>query len=449
VDRSQLGVLANGLAAVAFAALAGSILVPLVRRRELRRNRLDLAAALVFVSCAAGHALRLRDGLWADGPSGGWVLAASDGLTALVAVTYLRLRRVNGAAEDGGGLYEDARRRQHELAGQVMAANVREELATERAAAADQRLSRVFAAAPVGMAVVDGRGRITKANPALSRIVGRDLGGATEPGAGRAEPAPVLLTDLIAPDDRQSVEARLAAADAGDGIEVRLDRPDGAATNGHMTITPLGDDGGSLLVQIEDASERRRAEERLDHLATHDPLTGLPNRVLFSTRAAAAIRHVKHTGCYVGCLLVDLDHFKVVNDSLGHSAGDRVLTMVAARLADVVRPGDTVARMGGDEFCLLLVGLEHQAEAEVVARRVRHAIDGVVHLDGVDVTTSGSVGVAVALPGDKATPETLVRDADIALCRAKSEGRGRTVVFAAELREDALRRLQEVGPGAS
>jgi diguanylate cyclase (GGDEF)-like protein/PAS domain S-box-containing protein len=427
VDLSQLGLLANAVAAIALTIVAVSILVSVARTGHWRRNRLDLGAALIFLSCGLGHAVNPRRG------EGDWQLVLLDGLTAIVAVTYLRVRRAAGAEEGGGVLYEDVRRRQHELAGQVMAANVREELATERAAAADHRLSRVFASAPIGMAVLDRHGRTTRANPSLGRILARDLGARDE----------VQLVDLLAPTDRELLETLVRqAADGAEAIEVQIERPDGTLVWGRVTVTPLTDDDGSLLVQIEDVTERRRAEERLQHLAMHDPLTGLPNRLLFHSRATAALRHATHTGCYVGCLFVDLDHFKVVNDSLGHTAGDRVLTSMADRLAVVVRPEDTVARMGGDEFCLLLVGLEHQGEAALVAERVCRALSGFVELDGVQVTTSASVGVAVALPGDRSTSETLVRDADTALFRAKAKARGCAVVFDAEMREEAQRRLQ-------
>lgn len=438
MDRSQWVVLADAMAALAFAAVAASILGPLSQGGRLRRNRLDLAAAMVFVACAIGNVIQLIWGIRSDSYEvGSWQLAIWDVLTAFVAVSYLWPRRANADPEEGGGLYEDARRRQHELAGQVMAANVREELATERASAAEQRLNRVFASVAVGLAVVDRRGTITKANPVLTRLV----------EGPSAHPALVgaTLSQLVAEADRPAVEELLAsAAEAGHGIELHFPRADDEAVVGRLSLIPLPDDDGSLLLQLEDLTGRRKVEAQLEHLMLHDPLTELPNRVLFHTRATAALRHATRTGCYVGCLLIDLDGFKVVNDSLGHTAGDLLLSTMAKRLCDAVRPGDTVARTGSDEFCLLLVGLEHQAEAVVVSERVRDALDLVVDLDGTPVETSGSVGVAVALPGDRHTSETLVRDADIALSSAKLQGRGQTVVFDAALAEDARRRLDLV-----
>lgn len=440
VEQSQLEMLANGFAAAALGALAASILVPLARRGHLRRNRMDLGAALVFLSCGLGHLIRLALGLaGGTGTGATWLVASGDEVTAAIALTYVWLRRAGASPEEGGVLHEDVRRRQHELAGQVMAANVREELATERASAADQRLARVLASAPVGMAVVDPGGHITRANPALSRFVRRD-----DAPEAHEELAGVRLAELFAPDDGPGVAALLAgAADGVDGMELRITRTDGRSAWARLTATPLTGDDGAVLVHVEETTERHEAEERLEQLATHDPLTGLPNSHLLHTRAAAAVRQANRTGCYVGCLFVDLDHFRMVNDSLGHVAGDRVLTTVAARLIEAVRPEDTVARVGDDEFCLLLLGLEHQAECEIVAERVRRTLGGTLDLDGVHVTMSASVGVAVARPGDKATAETLVRDADTALCQAKASGLSRIVVYDPELREDALRQLRQ------
>jgi len=347
---------------------------------------------------------------------------ATVALVAVVGLAYLWRRGIAGATKEGGT-----------LAGQVMAANVREELATERAAAAEQRLGRVFAAAPFGMALIDSRGCITRVNPALSRLLhADDLAGGQ-------------LVDLVGPDDRPEVLALLGAStDGAAGVELQIGRPGGTIVWGRLSIMPLGGEDGGLLVHVADASEQRDAEVRLEHLATHDPVTGLPNRQLFHARAATALRQGNRTGCYVGCLFVDLDNFRALNDSLGHAVGDRVLTHAAIRLSETIRPDDTVARMGDDEFCLLLVGLEHQAEAEIVAQRVRRALDGFLDLDGLQVATSASVGVAVARPGDRSTPETLVRDADTALCRAQADGLSRPVVFGPELREDVLRHLPTV-----
>ena len=183
MEQSQLEMLAAAMAAGALLAVAASILLPLARRGRLGHDRLDLAAALHFLASGVGHANRLERGVAAGaGGHSDVLLALGDAETAVIALAYLWLRRDAGTPEEGGVLHEDLRRRQHELAGQVMAANVREELATERAAAADHRLARVFAATPIGMAMVDQRGLVTRANPALGRMLGRDIGPGPEIG---------------------------------------------------------------------------------------------------------------------------------------------------------------------------------------------------------------------------------------------------------------------------
>lgn len=435
----QLGVAANVALTAAYIAIAASILVPLARTGQLFRNRLGLFTGLIFFSCGIGHAIHaehaianvVADGWGAAGIDGH--LAAWDGLTAVIAITYWNLRRTAPRREDAGTLFEDLQRRQRELEQEALEAGVREQLAVERALVAGQWFARAFEAAPTGKALLDAGGRITRANSALAELV--------------EQPAPALigrpLTDLVAAEDHPRVRELVGAAVAGDaGAEVRLDRTDGRPAWARLIVSALDDDGSALLVQSEDVTERRSAEARLEHLALHDPLTGLPNRVLFHDRAEVALHQDRRARRYTGCLFVDLDHFKVVNDSLGHAAGDEVLQALAGRIAGVLRPADTVARMGGDEFCLLLPALERPEEATAIAERVLAAVEGYVEVDGIQVTTAASVGVAVAPPSEAVTSQMLVRDSDAALYRAKRNGRGHQVVFDETIRDQAQRRLQ-------
>lgn len=346
------------------------------------------------------------------------VAAIGIGLVGLIAAVLALARR------PGGG----SRRREQEqarlLEGQVTAATMAEELADHQAQVATDRFTLLFAASPVGLALLDGHGRVTRANPALGAILGR---------------APEALVDLdlatvLAPDDPDPLRTRLANGTEGwSSDDLRLPGPEGQPAWGRLGVSAVPHDTVGTLVQVEDVTALHQARERLEHLASHDPLTGLPSCLTFHSRASQALRQASRTGRYVGCLVVDLDHFRTINESLGHGAGDRVLAAVATRLVVTLRPGDTVARMGGDEFCLLLVGLEHQAEAALVADRVVAALDRVVEVDGVAVTTSASVGVAVARPGENATSEALIRDADAALDRAKAGGRRRHVVYDATM----------------
>ncbi|HTN80237.1 MAG TPA: EAL domain-containing protein [Acidimicrobiales bacterium] len=192
-----------------------------------------------------------------------------------------------------------------------------------------------------------------------------------------------------------------------------------------------------LAVLLNAANRAReksaRAEAELAHQATHDALTDLPNRVLLLDRTQHAIDLVGRRRGTLAVLFLDLDHFKMVNDSLGHKAGDVLLRQAAERIRAVVRVGDTVARLGGDEFVVLCEDLEDVAEAEEVAERVIRTLNEPFDLDGFEAFVSASVGIALATDAD-VDAGALLRDADIALYQAKEDGRGRCELFDSEMR---------------
>jgi diguanylate cyclase (GGDEF)-like protein len=186
----------------------------------------------------------------------------------------------------------------------------------------------------------------------------------------------------------------------------------------------------------KDITERKDAEEKIRHLALHDALTGLPNRPLLQDRLHKAIADASRQGHAVWVVFVDLDRFKHVNDSLGHKAGDILLTTIAGRLQATLRENDTVARIGGDEFLLVLQDVPGQSLTTGTFKRILDAVAAPVALDGQSVVISCSIGAA-AYPHDGMTAELLMERADAAMYRAKQSGRNNFQFFAAAMNEGA------------
>jgi diguanylate cyclase (GGDEF)-like protein/PAS domain S-box-containing protein len=193
-----------------------------------------------------------------------------------------------------------------------------------------------------------------------------------------------------------------------------------------------------LVLNSRDITERKQLEEQLLSQALRDPLTGLGNRRLFSDRVAHAVARQRRQHDSVAVILLDLDQFKLVNDTFGHAKGDALLVAVADRLRKVTRTGDTVARLGGDEFAILLQDLSQPDEADATADRVLHAFDAPFQLDGRDVTIGASLGIAWATEGQSV--DDLVTDADVAMYAAKHGGRNRTERFSGAMRANIAER---------
>jgi diguanylate cyclase (GGDEF)-like protein len=189
----------------------------------------------------------------------------------------------------------------------------------------------------------------------------------------------------------------------------------------------------------KEVRERRQVEEQLRHLAQHDALTGLPNRVLLRDRLTQAMARADRERRRIAVMMLDLDNFKHVNDTLGHPIGDRLLRVVAERLSSGLRATDTVARLGGDEFAIVQTGLERIDGAAVLAQKLLDALGRPVEIDGSEVDTSASIGISV-YPDDSVEPADLLARADMAMYRAKSEGQARYQFFAPEMVQAARRR---------
>jgi len=270
---------------------------------------------------------------------------------------------------------------------------------------------------PDGHAVV-AAGRIVYANPAFVRLAGFALG---EDVVGRS------FVDLFEPERQQAVADRLAAegpeGQAGVFVDERLHRHDGTFAETEMAFVPLASAEGPVHVVAREVGAQRRSHEQMAALAYVDALTGLPNRRLFNDRLGIAMAQARRYRHRLAVVFVDLDHFKPVNDTLGHSAGDELLKAVADRLGSCVRQGDTVARLAGDEFTLLLPGIHFTEDVAKVSRKLVEAMRQPFKIRGRDLHISASGGISI-YPDDAQDAETLLANADIAMYRAKQHGRG-------------------------
>ena len=284
----------------------------------------------------------------------------------------------------------------------------------------ERRLRTVLDHALVGIAVLtlDARSRwvVRDPNPALGHLLCRDVDGAAWP-------------ELLGPDEaretRQTLDAlasgRLAAWHGEHVVDVA-----GRCRSVHVSMAPLpvGTTGlRDVVVQAVDVTDRVSEQTRLRDLALHDALTGLPNRTLLADRLEVALAGTKRTGARVLVAFCDLDDFKTVNDTSGHAAGDHVLVTVAHRLREAVRPADTVARVGGDEFVVLCPDVPDEHVAADIADRLLLALRAPVLLDQLVVHSGGSVGVALSAAGRVTDASGLLQAADVAMYRAKRLGK--------------------------
>ncbi len=278
---------------------------------------------------------------------------------------------------------------------------------------------------------------IVYVNPAFERITGYS---ATEV-IGR-EGRFLVREDLSQPDLE---EIRRALREKREGKALlRNYRKDGSQFWNELHISPVKDAGGNATTHfvsvINDVSERVNYQRELEYQATHDSLTGLANRNLLNDRIVQAIAWAKRQNLSVGVMLLDLDHFKLINDASGHGAGDEMLKQVATRLNHCVRETDTVARLGGDEFVIVLTDLPETGDVDVVAEKILGALARPFEINGHDVFVTASIGVSL-YPRDGDHGEILLRYADIAMYRVKEYGRNSVRQFVPEMGTSAISRL--------
>jgi diguanylate cyclase (GGDEF)-like protein/PAS domain S-box-containing protein len=254
------------------------------------------------------------------------------------------------------------------------------------------------------------------------------------------------LWPYVHPDDTARLAESFAAWTRGEGqpVQYRLRRDNGEWVHCESLGVNLLDNPAvaGVVVTTRDISERKKAMDDLAYQAVHDCLTGLPNRTLFLDRLTHALDRRARSGASLAVLYLDLDNFKFINDSYGHHAGDEVLVAVSRVLQATIRPGDTIARLGGDEFAVVCEDVEDVDAARVLAERLAGVLRTAFDVRGHMVHIATSIGIAFAAPGDDTTADDLLRDADVALYRAKDKGRSRAEVFDDELRGRALRRVE-------
>jgi diguanylate cyclase (GGDEF)-like protein/PAS domain S-box-containing protein len=294
----------------------------------------------------------------------------------------------------------------------------------------EQRFHSAFSNAAIGMALVSVNGQVLQANGAMLALVGR----------GERELMGCEFGSIVNANDAAPLAERLAHCALGSdaaSIELRINHPKGQEVWVSIHIATFADGAIAvprLILQAQDITARRSAETRLQHIAYHDSLTGLCNRVRFRDSLATAIErcHSNPTRGFA-VMYLDFDRFKLINDTLGHSAGDQFLVTAAQRIVRQVRPADIVGRLGGDEFAILIEQTGGEEMALALAERLQQALREPFQVEGTEVNSSASIGITFSSVGYQ-TPDEVLRDADIAMYRAKAGGRARHALFDTALR---------------
>jgi diguanylate cyclase (GGDEF)-like protein/PAS domain S-box-containing protein len=302
-----------------------------------------------------------------------------------------------------------------------------------------KRFHAAFTHASIGMAIVSPQGTVLQANQALCALL----------GYAEAQLVQRSFRSLLHAGDATLLERHVAGVldrrTDSFSIEMRCVSADQREAWVSLHCALFGDDTGAssgLIYQLHDITSRRRAEGELHHIAYHDSLTDLANRSCFQERLSSAVERSRTDLRFsFAVMYLDLDRFKVVNDTLGHPAGDQMLKEVARRLSECVRPRDLVARLGGDEFAILLEETRQHDDALHLGNRLLRSLEDPLSINGTEVRPLASIGITFSDLGYR-EPGEILRDADLAMYKAKADGKGRLTVFDASLHEQLGYRLQ-------
>ena len=342
-----------------------------------------------------------------------WVYMRKDGQRIVVAVSVTALHSDDGALT--GFLH--------------VATDITERKSAEETL---RNQSAAITASMDGIAILNERLEFTYVNDSLARLFGYPPDGSL---LGRS------LCDLYEPHEQVRLITTIVPLVHERGRwrgEATGMRRDGVNFPQEISLTAIA--GGGMVCVVRDITERTYAEEQIKHLAYHDALTNLPNRLLFKDRLTVALSHAQRDGSNLAVLFLDLDRFKVINDSLGHNIGDQLLQAVAARVQACVRDSDTVARLGGDEFTVLLPRLHRAEDAAPIATKIIEAIRYPFHIEGREFFITTSIGISL-FPDDGEDAEALIKNADTAMYQAKEVGRDNYQLFNAIVNAKALQRI--------
>jgi diguanylate cyclase (GGDEF)-like protein/PAS domain S-box-containing protein len=324
-----------------------------------------------------------------------------------------------------------------EIAGMVVTAReISDRKAAElRLAKSEARFRALVQHSSDIVAVIDRQGILTYVSGSVSRVLGYRVDQLLD--------RELML--IVHPEDQGkigNVLRRLGTSQAPATTEVRVCGTDDQWRTLDVTVTDLSDDPsvGGIVVNAHDVTQRQQLEHDLRHQALHDGLTGLPNRVLFRDRVSQALaRRGEH---HVAVLMIDLDDFKTINDAVGHPVGDEMLKMIAYRLRQFLRAGDTAARLGGDEFAIAIEDVHDRDEVLEIARRILISVRAPVTWDGREIRADASIGIVFDTDCPNPTPEIMLRNADMAMYSAKGKGKGRVAVYDESMHVGVFERLE-------